>query len=459
MRHLLRAAAEHAADHLEAQGDRPIGPSASSAELLRTLDAPLADEPADPHAVLDELVRDASPGLTGFGSPRFFGWVVGGTLPASVAADFMVTAWDQNAGGASIAPGVAAVEEVAGRWVVDLLGLPPQTSFGFVTGCQMAHVTALAAARHAVLAHAGWDVARDGLAGAPPIRVFVGEERHITVDRALRLLGIGDAALEPVAVDEAGAMDAGALAGALRDVDGPAIVVAQVGNVNTGAADPMAEVCAAAHGVCAWVHVDGAFGLWAAASERRRPLIAGYEQADSWATDGHKWLNVPYDCGIALVADPEAHRAAMTTTAAYIADAAGAGGARDPLDYNPEFSRRARGVPVYAALRSLGRSGVTELVDRLCDCADRFAERLAAEPGVTVLAHGLNQVLVRFGDDDATNDAVLAAAQRDGTCFPSGTVWRGLHAVRISVSNWQTTAADVDRSIEALLAGFPARAV
>ncbi|HEV2812640.1 MAG TPA: aminotransferase class V-fold PLP-dependent enzyme [Solirubrobacteraceae bacterium] len=452
MRDLLHAAADHAADHLEGQGDRPIGPASSSADLLGVLDVPLPEGPADPQGVLDDLVRDAAPGLTGFGSPRFFGWVIGGALPASLAADWMVGAWDQNAGGATIAPAVAAIEEVAGKWVVDVLGLPEATSFGFVTGCQMAHVTALAAARGEVLRRAGWDVERDGLPGAPRIRVLAGAERHVTVDRALRLLGLGTASVEEVEADASGAMDAGALRAALASVDGPCIVVAQAGNVNTGAVDPMPDVCAAAREAGAWVHVDGAFGLWAAARPRRRALVAGVEAADSWATDGHKWLNVPYDCGIALVADAAAHQRAMTAAAAYIADAAGAGAARDPLVFNSEFSRRARGVPVYAALRSLGRAGVAELVDRLCDCADRFAERLGAEPGVQVLAHALNQVLVRFGDDDEATDAVLGAVQREGTCFMSGTVWRGRHAMRISVSNWQTTLEDVDRSIEAVLA-------
>jgi glutamate/tyrosine decarboxylase-like PLP-dependent enzyme len=452
MRDLLHAAADHAADFVEGAGSRPIGARLAPDEILRAIDVPLADDPADARAVLEDLVRDAEPGLTDFGSARFFGWVCGGSLPAAAAADVMVTAWDQNAGGATIAPAVAAVEEVAGKWIVDLLGLPTGTSFGFVTGCQMAHVTALAAARHAVLARAGWDVGRDGLSGAPRIRVLAGEERHITVDRALRLLGLGTSSVEAVEADERGAMRADALEAALAGVDGPAIVVAQAGNVNTGAIDPLEAIVDAAHRAGAWVHVDGAFGLWAAASPARRVEIAGVERADSWATDGHKWLNVPYDCGIALVADAEAHRAAMTATAAYINDAAGGDGVRDPLDFNPEFSRRARGVPVYAALRSLGRSGVVELVDRLCDCAEHFAERLGAESGVEVLASGLNQVLVRFGDDDPTTDAVTAAVQRDGTCFMSGTVWKGRHAMRISVSNWQTTVGEVDRSVEAVLA-------
>ena len=450
MRDLLRSTAGHAADHLDAQGERPIRPDAGASEILRALDVPLADAPAEPAAVVDDLVRDAAPGLMAFGSPRFYGWVCGGALPAALAADWLVTAWDQNAGGATIAPAAAAIEQVAGRWCVDLLGLPEGTSFGFVTGCQMAHVTALAAARHAVLARVGWDVAAAGLAGAPRIRVLGGEERHVTIDRALRLLGLGTDSVEPVAADDDGAMRADALAEALRGADGPVIVCAQAGNVNTGAIDPLGEICDAAHAAGAWVHVDGAFGLWAAASPRRRALVAGVERADSWATDAHKWLNVPYDCGIALVADAGAHRAAMTAAAAYIQDATGREGARDPLDFNPEFSRRARGVPVYAALRSLGRSGVAELVDRLCDCAGRFAERLAAEPGVEVLSHALNQVLVRF-EDDETTDAVLARVQRDGTCFMSGTAWRGRHAMRISVSNWQTAADDVDRSVDAIL--------
>ena len=459
MRDLLRSTAEHAADYLEAQAERPIRPDATADDILRELDVPLADAPVAPLDVIEAIVRDADQGLMRFGSPRFFGWVVGGTLPAALAADWMAAAWDQNAGGATIAPAVAAMEQVAGRWCVDVLGLPPATSFGFVTGCQMAHVTCLAAARHAVLERAGWDVGRDGLAGAPAIRVLAGAERHVTIDRALKLLGLGTRSVEPVDARDDGAMRPDALADALSGGDAPTIVCAQAGNVNTGAVDPLAEVCETAASRGAWVHVDGAFGLWAAASPRRRALVEGVERADSWATDAHKWMNVPYDCGIAFVADEAAHRAAMTATAAYIHDAAGAGRARDPLDFNPEFSRRARGLPVYAALRSLGRSGVTELVDRLCDCADRFADRLAAEPGVEVLAHALNQVLVRFGDDDAATEAVLAGVQRDGTCFMSGTQWRGVHAMRISVSNWQTTTADVDRSIEAILsvaaAGLP----
>ena len=454
MRDLLRATADLAADHIEPRNERPIRPDASAADILAAIDEPLPAGPTAPLTVIEDLARAAEPGLLAIDSPRFYGWVCGGSLPVALGADWLVSAWDQNAGGERIAPGTSAIEAVAGRWLVDLFGLPGDTSLGFVTGCQMAHVTALAAARYRVLERAGWDVGRDGLTGAPRIRVIAGEERHITIDRALRLLGIGTATIEPVPSDAVGAMRADALADALRGLDGPAIVCAQVGNVNTGAIDPIAEICEAAHAVGAWVHVDGAFGLWAAASPRRRGLVAGLDRADSWATDAHKWLNVPYDCGMALVADADALRVAMTIFSPVIADGAGAGYVRDALDSSPEFSRRARGVPAYAALRSLGRSGVEDLVDRLCDCAERFAERLAAEPGVEVLAQGLNQVLVRFGDDDAVTEDVLERSRQEGTVFMSGTEWRGLHAMRISVSNWQTTFDEVDRSVDALLAAM-----
>ena len=316
----------------------------------------------------------------------------------------------------------------------------------------MAHVTGLAAARHRVLATAGHDVERDGLFGAPRIRVLAGEERHVTVDRALRLLGLGTGCVEPVAADGRGAMRADALAGALAAGDGrPTVVIAQVGNVNGGAADPMEEVCAAAHAAGAWVHVDGAFGLWAAASPARRRLVRGVEWADSWATDAHKWLNVPFDCGIVFVRDREAHRAAISVTAAYLVQ--DAAGPREPMDWTPEFSRRARGLAVYATLRALGRDGVAELVDRLCACAERFADRLGGA-GYEVLHQELNQVLVAC-EDDAATDAALAAVQADGTCYPSGTTWRGRRCIRISVCNWQTTFEDVDRSIDAMAAAAP----
>jgi glutamate/tyrosine decarboxylase-like PLP-dependent enzyme len=445
-RTLLHDVADHAADWLDELPERPVGPASTPAEMrvadvLQAGPLPVAD-------VIEQLAREAAPGLTAMGSPRFFGFVIGGAHPAGVAADWLATAWDQNAGLAGPTPAVAAFEAVAGQWLAELLGLPAAASFALVTGCQMAHVVGLAAARHRVLADVGHDVERDGLAGAPRIRVLTGEERHVTVDRALRLLGLGTSALEPLAVDARGALRADALADALGADGGPTIVIAQVGNVNTGAIDPLQDVCDAAREAGAWVHVDGAFGLWAAASPARRSLVRGVERADSGATDAHKWLNVPYDSGIAFVRDREAHRAAMAITAAYLVQ--DAAGPREPLDWTPEFSRRARGVAVYATLRTLGRDGVAELVDRLCACADRFAERLS-DLGFEVLEHGLNQVLIAC-EDDAATDATLAAVQAEGTCWPSGTSWRGRRCIRISVCSWQTTPADVDRSLDAMAA-------
>jgi len=453
LRTLLHAAADHAAAHLEADVDAPVRAPRTPAEMVEAFAGPLPDQPTEAAAVLDELVAVASPGITRTTSARFFGFVVGGSLPAALAADWMTAAWDNNAGLSEPTPAVAAAEQVAGEWLKDILGLPATASFALVTGCQMAHVTALAAARHVVLARIGWDAERDGLVGAPPVRVLAGAERHVTIDRALRLLGLGTARLEPIAVDARGAMRPDALAAALRDgADGPAIVCAQAGNVNTGAVDPLAPIIDLVHAHGAWAHVDGAFGLWAAAAPARRALLDGVERADSWATDAHKWLNVPYDCGIAVVAHPDAHRAAMTATAAYLVQHAG--GPREPVDWTPEFSRRARGLAVWAALRSLGRAGVAELVERTCACAERFALALDGEAGVEVLAQGLNQVLVRATAGDRATDALVAALQEDGTCYPTPTTWRGGRCMRISVSNWQTTADDVDRSLAAIRAGL-----
>jgi aromatic-L-amino-acid decarboxylase len=449
MRSLLHDVADHAADWVDGIGDRPVRPDRTPAEL-RVTDA-LGDAPLPVDAVIEDLVREALPGLTAINSPRFFGFVMGGTHPAGLAADWLATAWDQNTGLAAPTPATAAFEEVAGAWLLDLLGLPPTASFALVTGCQMAHVTGLAAARHRVLADAGHDVERDGLVGAPPIRVFAGAERHVSVDRALRLLGLGTGSVEPVAVDAVGALRPDALADALAAHDGrPAIVVAQVGNVNGGGIDPMEDVCAIARAAGAWVHVDGAFGLWAAASPARRALVRGVDQADSWATDAHKWLNVPFDCGLAFVRDRAAHRAAMTVTAAYLVQ--DAAGPREPMDWTPEFSRRARGLAVYATLRALGRDGVAELVDRLCACSERFAQRLGAA-GFEVLAQELNQVVVACGSDERTG-ATVAAVQAEGTCYPSGTIWHGRRCIRLSVCNWQTTFADVDRSVAAMSAAM-----
>ena len=449
-RELLHAVADLAADHLESLDDAPVRARTSDATPLRAaLGGPLPEGPQDARSVIEDLVRAAEPGVVRSQSPRYFGFVVGGGLPAALAADWMASAWDQNAGGYVLGPSASVMGETAGRWLLELLGLPPSASFAFVTGSQMAHVTCLAAARHHVLAAAGWDVGEQGLGGAPPVRVVVGEGRHVTIDRAVRLLGLGAAAIAPVPARADGAMDAGALAGVLREGEGPVVVCAQAGEVNTGACDDFGAVCDAAAEAGAWVHVDGAFGLWAAASSRRRALVAGVERADSWVTDAHKWLNVPYDSGLAVTAHPDAHRAAMASTALYLMPATG--DERDDTNWTPEFSRRARATPVYAALRSLGRSGVEELVERCCQAAARFAERLDGETGVEVLNDVvLNQVLVRFGDDDAVTDHVLAAVQAEGTCWMSGTTWQGRRAMRISVSNWATTPADVDRSVDAI---------
>jgi glutamate/tyrosine decarboxylase-like PLP-dependent enzyme len=446
-RELLARTADIAAGYVESLDTRPVRPSSSYGEMHATLDAPVPDGPSKPLEVVEEMARLLEPGITAMGSGRFFGFVIGGALPASIAADWLVSTWDQNTGLAEPTPGTSALETVAGRWVLELLGLPKRCSFAFVTGCQMAHVTSLAAARHAVYARAGWDLPSRGLAGAPPLRVIVGAQRHVTVTRALRLLGIGSAQETVVPTDREGRMDVSALADVVGGND-PTIVCAQAGEVNTGAFDDLAAVVELARPAAAGVHVDGAFGLWAAASPALRHRLDGYEQADSWATDAHKWLNVPYDCGIAICAHPEDHEAAMEYAAPYLAVADSAA-IRDPMGYSPEFSRRARSAPVWAAIRQLGRSGVAELVERCCAHARRFAEQVVELPGCEVLNDVvLNQVLFRFADD-ATTDAALEAVQSSGEAFPSGTMWDGRRAIRLSVSGWRTTDADIDRTVAA----------
>jgi glutamate/tyrosine decarboxylase-like PLP-dependent enzyme len=394
------------------------------------------------------------PGLVATTGPRYFGFVVGGALDAATAADMLAVAWDQPAFNAVTSPAAAVVEDVAGAWLKDLLGLPETASVGFVTGAQGANTVGLAAARHRVLADAGWDVEQDGLVGAPAIRVLATGERHATIDRALRLLGLGAAALRPVPGDGQGRIDVAALADALEDGPrGPLIVCLQAGNVNTGACDDLAAAIPLAHRYGAWVHVDGAFGLWAAASPATRHLVEGLAAADSWGTDGHKWLNVPYDSGYAFCADPEAHRAAMAYTAAYLTGQ-GQGDLRAPGDFVPESSRRARGFATWAALRQLGRTGVCDLVERCCRLARRFADRMSAVDGVTVVNDVvLNQVLLRFGDD-ATTDAVVAAVQRSGECWMGATTWHGMRLMRVSVSNWSTTEQDIDRAVVAVTAAW-----
>jgi glutamate/tyrosine decarboxylase-like PLP-dependent enzyme len=382
------------------------------------------------------------------GSGRYFGFVIGGALPVALAADWLTSAWDQNAGLALPTPAAAVVEEVAGRWLKELLGIPAQASFGLVTGCQMAHATALAAARHHVLAAAGHDVERDGLAGAPPIRVVAGAKRHGTLERALRFVGLGTACVRPVEADGQGRMVVDALRDELARGSGPTIVCAQLGEVNTGACDDLDAIADASSEAGAWLHVDGAFGLWAAASPALRHLTAGSARADSWATDAHKWLNVPYDCGIAFCAHPGSHRAALGIRSSYLLFA-DEGAAREPMDFVPEHSRRARAFPIYATLRALGRTGVAELVETACARARALAEGLSALPGCELLNEVvLNQVLLRFEDDEAT-EAVVTAIQAGGEAWLGGTTWEGRRAIRLSVSCWRTSEDDVERTVAA----------
>jgi glutamate/tyrosine decarboxylase-like PLP-dependent enzyme len=451
---LLQEALSHAVTYLDGLEERRVGPDVTVEELSAGFDRQLPHNGEDPLDVLSRLVEGVDPGLMGTAGPRFFGFVIGGSYPVAVAADWLAAAWDQNSGLYAAAPATSVVEDVAGRWLVDLFGLPESSSFGFVTGGQMANYTGLAAARNHVLTAVGWNVEERGLQGAPTVRVVAGDERHATIDRSLRFLGLGSETMHLVDADDQGRIKIDSLRAALEGTEGPTIVCAQAGNVNTGAFDPIAGICDLAHEVGAWVHVDGAFGLWAAASPRFSSLVEGVGRADSWATDAHKWLNVPYDSGIAFCAHPATHQAAMGVHASYLVHTEGR--ERDEMDWNPEFSRRARGLAVYATLRFLGRSGVAALVERCCDHARRFAEILAAEPGIEVLNDVvLNQVLVRFLADDGRHDArtsaVIKGVQEDGTCWLGGSAWKGMGVMRISVSNWSTTSDDVEQSAEAVL--------
>ena len=446
---VLDRAAALAGAWLETLAQRPVR-AAGDADGLR---GALPEQGEDPLALIEALAAAAEPGLVASPGPRYFGFVTGGALPVALAADWLTSAWDQNSALHVMSPAAAAAEQTVAAWAKELLGLPAGAGVGLVSGAQMANVTALAAARNAVLARAGWDVEERGLAGAPALRVITSAESHATVHNALRLLGLGRGTALRVAADEQGRMRADELARTLGDAGGPTIVCAQAGNVNTGACDPLEEIVAACRAAGAWCHVDGAFGLWAAAAPGRAHLAAGAAGADSWAVDAHKWLNVPYDSALAIVADPAPLTAAMALTAAYLTTAGEQ--ERNGADWAPEASRRARAFPLYAALRGLGRRGVAELVERDCTLAARIAQRLAGEEGVAVLNEVvLNQALVRFGDDDAATNAVIERVQRDGTCWLGGTVWQGKAAMRISVSGWQTTTGDADRSAEAIAAAW-----
>lgn len=453
---LLERTARHGIDYLGAIRERPVRAALDGTALRARLGGALPARGEAAAEVIEALAAAGRDGTTATQGPRYFGFVVGGSVPAATAADWLVSAWDQNAGVYALSPLAAVVEDIAAGWVRDLLGLPDTWSAGFVTGCQMANFTGLIAARHHVLHEAGWDVERDGLFGAPPVDVLVSDESHYTIFTALRMLGFGAERLTRIATDGQGRMRADRLGAALAGRSGPCIICAQAGNVNTGAFDPVADIAPLARERGAWLHVDGAFGLWAAASPSLAHLLRGVELADSIATDAHKWLNVPYDCGIALVAHPEAHRRALLMPAHYIQSTATE---RDPHAFTPEESRRARSVPVYAALRALGRQGVQEMVERCCRHARRMAAALAPHPRVRILNDVvLNQVLVRCApaeggeaDADACTRAVIAAVQQDGTCWLGGTTWHDQAAMRISISNWSTTEGDIDRSAAAIV--------
>lgn len=440
---VLDDAAARARRYLESLDDRAVAPSPEAIAALQRLDEPLpagATSAKDVLALLDEVVSPATMAMAG---PRFFGFVIGGALPVTVASNWLTTAWDQNAALQVATPGVSAVELVALRWLLEVLDLPPQCAGAFVTGATIANFTALAAARHRVLANAGWDVEEQGLAGAPHITVIVGDEAHPTLLKSLSLLGFGRGTLRRIPVDGAGRMRAELL----PPISGPTILCTQAGNLNTGAFDPVGEICDRLRGTGTWVHVDGAFGLWARASHRLAPLVQGVEKADSWATDAHKWLNVPYDSGLAFVRDAAALRAAMSITAAYLPAGSGK---RSPSDYTPELSRRARGVDIWAALRCLGRDGVEAMIDRDCRHARRFAEGLASAGFHILNDVQLNQVLVSFGTPELTQ-SVIAQVQRDGSCWCGVTVWQGQTAMRISVCSWATNDEDVEISLIAIL--------
>jgi glutamate/tyrosine decarboxylase-like PLP-dependent enzyme len=442
MRALLHLAAETAARYLENLEDRRVAPSPEDLAGLAELDEPLPEAPMEAACVLERLDRIGSPATMGMAGPRYFGFVIGGSLPAALAANWLAGAWDQCPGLFAASPIGTVLEEVCLRWLLDVLKLPAGSGGAFVTGATVANFSALAAARHSVLARHGWDVEADGLFGAPPITVVVGEEVHPSLIKALGMLGLGRSRVVQVPVDHQGRM----VAAKVPPLSGPAIVCIQAGNVNTGAFDPAPDICARAHSSGAWVHVDGAFGLWAAASPNYAHLVEGVGDADSWATDAHKWLNVPYDSGLAFVRDAAALKSAMSVTAAYLPQ----GEHREPSQYTPELSRRARGVEIWAALKSVGRSGLADLIEGNCRLARRFAEALQ-QGGCEILNEViLNQVLVSFGDAVRTRQ-VIERVQRDGTCWCGPTEWQGRTAMRISVSSWATRDDDVERSVAAIL--------
>ncbi|MDE2198158.1 MAG: aspartate aminotransferase family protein [Rhodospirillales bacterium] len=434
--------------------ERPVAARAALQDLAAAFRTPLPETGSRPEEVIAWLARHANDGMLGSASGRFFAWVIGGSVEAALAADWMVAAWDQNAALYACSPAASVIEDVAGEWIKELLDLPRDASFAFTTGCQMAHVTGLAAARHAMLRSVQWDVDANGMFGAPPITIMASDQKHGSVERAARYLGFGRRAIMPLPTDAAGRIEPVALANALSGQSAPAILVLNAADLNVGACDRFAELIPMAHAAGAWVHVDGAFGLFARASHKHRHHLDGVELADSWATDGHKWLNVPFDCGIAIIRDRDAHRAAMTLSASYLTPEPSA---RDQIDWNPEWSRRARGIPVYAALKEMGREGVEAMIDRCCAHCEALVAGIGALPGAQILHPAtLNQGLVRFRrdghtpeQDDIFTDETLRRINATGEAYFSGTTWGGRRAMRVSVVNWRTSARDVDRAIAA----------
>jgi glutamate/tyrosine decarboxylase-like PLP-dependent enzyme len=446
MNQLLDDAARRAQRYLDSLEERSVVPSPQEISRLVELEGPLPDGPGDAAATLALLDEIGSPATVASAGGRYFGFVTGGSLPVTVAVNWLAAAWDQNSGLTVMSPVTAAVEQIALPWLIDIFGLPPTCSGAFVTGATMANFTGIVAARHALLAKVGWDVEAQGLFGAPPVHVVVGDEVHASLLKALGLAGFGRQRVTRISVDGQGRMRADALAATLPRLSGPVLLCIQAGNVNTGAFDPAGELCAIAREAGAWVHVDGAFGLWAAAAPQRAYLMEGFGEANSWAVDAHKWLNVPYDSGLAFVREGRALVESMSVTAAYLHEQE----TREPFNHTPELSRRARGVEIWAALRTLGRQGLAEMIERTCRFATRFAEGLAAAGYAVLNDVVLNQVLVSFGDD-ATTQRVVAAVQEDGTCWCGSSVWQGQSAMRISVSSWATTAEDVERSLAAII--------
>lgn len=454
-RDLLVQAATAAADYVDSLPERSIAPSLDAEALRSKLGGPLPSQGSPDSKVLGELVEAAQEGLLHTAAPRFFGWVIGGTQPAALAADMMVSAWDQNAGAHDCSPAAAIIEEVCGSWLKELFALPNDASFAFVSGCQMAHVTALAAARYRLFANLGWDVGKQGLIGAPAIEILSSEYHHETFARALRLLGLGSDCIKKVASDSQGRLDPQALRETLQSSpDTQRILCLQAGDLNTGQFDSAGELCDIAHEYNTWVHVDGAFGLWAQVSPAHKELLRGIEKADSWATDGHKWLNVPYDSGYVFVRDSEAHRASMTMAASYVAQSTGRE-IRNQFDWGPQWSRRARAIPTYAAIRALGREGISAMIARSCQMASLLVERIGQLPGVEVISKPIiNQGLVRFlaedGDHNKRTDEVIEALVAEGSAWFGGVHYRGIRVMRISVCNHRTTEPDVEITVAAV---------